>query len=211
MVDWVIIVKKLPKRAIIDKFGTCTCDPKHALEFVHDYGVSLLTNYKVKIQEREFNTNRNLRDFNAMRETRGPRIFIRHGNVLRRNTSTGILSTDAAFKFLSRGVAHGSMEYCQGCSVCEGFPAFDGNGVYDEPIHPKDHSFVSHAVMVFGIGNKDGKDFLRIRNSHGYHWPDGGARRGCGDVHIKFFKKLHQVVGPEKKHWKKTRVHYCQL
>lgn len=107
LVDWVIIVKKLLKRSRIDKYGTYTCDPKHAFEYVNEHGVSLLRNYKVTIQEREFKTNRGLKEFEAMREAKGPRIFIKYGNILRRDVSTGILSTDAVFKFLSRGVVHG--------------------------------------------------------------------------------------------------------
>lgn len=203
--DWVCFVQNLQKDECVDQFGTYRCKPKPVIDYLTKQGVSLLENYPVKIEKQKLKTYKDKgelkKEFQAMRKTKGPRIFIKEYDVLYGEASTGILSIDAVFKFLHTGVVYAVMYYCKGCSLCKGFSSFDGSGVYDEPSHPEDHKYVTHAVMVLGQGNKDGKNYLRIRNSHGYGWPTGGPRPGCGDVHIKFFKSIYQVKGVEKKEW----------
>lgn len=102
-----------------------------------------------------------------------------------------------ATKLLSQGVLYGSMRYCGGCSIpgCKGFGKFDGDGIYEEPPHPTDHKFSQHGVTVLRVGNREGKVYLHIRNSFGSKW----GKNGYGDLHIKCFTRIFQVLGTEKK------------
>lgn len=204
LIDWVYsmqevyetVAKKKKESGGVDTFGTYPCRPNLAITYARDNGVSLLANYEMKIEERKLEyTTKNEVAFEAMRRTKGPRMFPKDVQYFVRN-----LNLELMVRNLSFGVTLGSIWVCRGCSLCgrgKGFLDYKGKGVFTMPTHPEGSKLYTHSVLILGAGNIEGLDYVSIRNSHGTNW----GREGCGDIDIKLFRFVVRLSGIEKKSW----------